>query len=341
MKKRFHALMLCAAVLCGTCPAVPVAAEETSLSQAAEQSDAVLTDFLTRIAGWDGASLSDCVVLPDSEGKAAAQLLTPVRRYELCRYRQSRFRVYLDEDTALDPDAVLEKWISMLRETGCPEQSLRDFTSCTLTPADGGYDIETWQDEYDGITLADCLSTFPNVKTVDAQYCCHTSSRPNIEHYLWLCFACDSDPADFLPAALTERLSDCHPEHAAVSNGTYYLTFPAENYAACLTAARYLQTLSAVHDLSCSGVTTAMSDQSPDAAFCDSERTVIYARDKGDLNGDSRLTVADCVLLARIAAEDAALHVTDQMIENADMNSDGFITSEDTVILLKTLAGTR
>lgn len=60
---------------------------------------------------------------------------------------------------------------------------------------------------------------------------------------------------------------------------------------------------------------------------------------RGDVNCDKQVTVSDAVLLARIAAEDKTVKVTEQGLQQADCNGDGTITAEDTTVLLKFLAG--
>lgn len=59
----------------------------------------------------------------------------------------------------------------------------------------------------------------------------------------------------------------------------------------------------------------------------------------GDLNNDGLLTVSDAILLARIVAEDPTLRPNTQMIAAADLDYDYTPTSDDTVIMLKVLAG--
>lgn len=60
----------------------------------------------------------------------------------------------------------------------------------------------------------------------------------------------------------------------------------------------------------------------------------------GDLNNDGSLTIADAVLLARVAAEDETLKATAAMQSAADYDQSGEIDSDDIIALLKTLANT-
>ena len=60
---------------------------------------------------------------------------------------------------------------------------------------------------------------------------------------------------------------------------------------------------------------------------------------KGDVSCDGRITVSDAILLARINAEDAAVSVTPDGMDNADMNHSGAPDQDDLVLMLKELAG--
>ena len=58
----------------------------------------------------------------------------------------------------------------------------------------------------------------------------------------------------------------------------------------------------------------------------------------GDVNLDCDVDVSDAVLLARFCAEDAEAVFTEQGKQNADANSDGNLTSEDVIVILKMIA---
>lgn len=62
-------------------------------------------------------------------------------------------------------------------------------------------------------------------------------------------------------------------------------------------------------------------------------------RQAGDLNLDCAVTVADAVMLARIAAEDKSVQITANGLANADINGDSKTDTEDVTALLKQLAG--
>ncbi|MBR5370955.1 MAG: dockerin [Oscillospiraceae bacterium] len=62
-------------------------------------------------------------------------------------------------------------------------------------------------------------------------------------------------------------------------------------------------------------------------------------KDPGDVNCDGRVNVSDAILLARFVAEDKSATITDQGLRNADMNGNGAPDSDDTVMILKQLAG--
>ena len=63
--------------------------------------------------------------------------------------------------------------------------------------------------------------------------------------------------------------------------------------------------------------------------------------EQGDVNGDGQVTVADAVMLARIAAEDTTLKCDDRMTERADVDKSGGVTIIDCTLLLKMLAQTK
>ena len=60
---------------------------------------------------------------------------------------------------------------------------------------------------------------------------------------------------------------------------------------------------------------------------------------KGDVNCDGKVTVSDAILLARIVAEDSKASVTDTGLLNAELDGVAGLSSDDTVELLKILAG--
>ena len=59
----------------------------------------------------------------------------------------------------------------------------------------------------------------------------------------------------------------------------------------------------------------------------------------GDVNADGSVTVADAVLLARVAAEDATATISEEGKTNAELDGKEGLSSEDLTMLLKYLAG--
>ncbi len=58
----------------------------------------------------------------------------------------------------------------------------------------------------------------------------------------------------------------------------------------------------------------------------------------GDTDCSGSIDIADAVLTARFVAEDTEAGVTDQGRKNADVNSDGSITLDDTALILRRIA---
>jgi len=59
----------------------------------------------------------------------------------------------------------------------------------------------------------------------------------------------------------------------------------------------------------------------------------------GDVNCDGKQTISDAILLARIVAEDSTVKVTENGLANAELDGVSGLSTEDTTILLKMLAG--
>lgn len=111
--------------------------------------------------------------------------------------------------------------------------------------------------------------------------------------------------------------------------GIYMLT--ALSFCAASAALPYYT--SGLHSIAADTVT----DMASDAYVTTLNDTPV--RVKGDINCDSRLNVSDGILLARVTAEDPTVSVTEQGLENADMNLSGAPDSDDLVLILQELAG--
>lgn len=68
------------------------------------------------------------------------------------------------------------------------------------------------------------------------------------------------------------------------------------------------------------------------------ELTVQTADQRGDVNRDGRVTVADAVMLARIVAEDKTVSVGEQGLINAELDGTAGLSAADVTLLLKYLA---
>ena len=82
--------------------------------------------------------------------------------------------------------------------------------------------------------------------------------------------------------------------------------------------------------------TTTAAETAPETVSTTAAAT---AGKPGDVNLDGKITVSDAILLARIVAEDKTVNVTEEAIANADLNGSGAPDSDDTVTVLKILAG--
>ena len=74
------------------------------------------------------------------------------------------------------------------------------------------------------------------------------------------------------------------------------------------------------------------------AAMTTSNLTVNPPRETGNVNCTEGVDVADAVLLARFCAEDAEAVITEQGKLNADANSDGELTGDDVIVILRMIA---
>jgi len=93
-----------------------------------------------------------------------------------------------------------------------------------------------------------------------------------------------------------------------------------------------------------SETTAPVQTTAPETTASQSETTAETSQNSsaltlGDVNCDNQITVADAILLARIVAEDQSARITEQGLRNADMNQNGTPDSDDTVLVLKKLAG--
>ncbi|MBR5371194.1 MAG: dockerin type I repeat-containing protein [Oscillospiraceae bacterium] len=64
----------------------------------------------------------------------------------------------------------------------------------------------------------------------------------------------------------------------------------------------------------------------------------VIPKESGDVNGDKNVTVADAVILARVAAEDTAVTITEDGKKYGDIDQDGSLTPDDLTNVLKIIA---
>ena len=231
------------------------------------------TEFFERIAGWQHASLDDCIVLGEDE------LLTPTKPYTISRIRCTPYRIFTKDGTAPDADAILAKWKEILRAAGYSGAVLAQFT-CEITEADGGYEFRTLQDGYAGVSLPDCLKTFPDVQRIEAQFGYRTDDRPNTPFGYTLRFKVNGtkmpQPEDF-PELTGVHIAGDVPLMTQTES-TWSLNLESGRYEDYFAAAKYLLTLDFVHDLKLGYGSTELADGNDDAEICDPEPTVLYDR---------------------------------------------------------------
>ena len=251
------------------------------------------TEFFERIAGWQNAALADCVILGEDE------LLTPDKPYTISKVRFTPYRVSTQGGVKPDADAINEKWKEMLRTAGYPQASLDRMYCEVVTEADGCYEITALQDGYAGITLVDCLKTFPDVQRVEAQFGYRTDSRPNhSSNYVFRFKVNGTDmpqPDDF-PELTGVQIAGDVPRMTQTES-TWSLTLQSGKYADYVAAAQYLLTLDFVQDLKLGFVTTEMAALSDDAKIRDPEPTVLFDRaaDSASLTDHTRDAFFKCI----------------------------------------------
>ena len=245
------------------------------------------TDFFARIAGWQNAERSACILLGDDE------LLTPDKPYQIHRLRFTPYCVYLKDGAEPDTDAILAKWKEMLLAAGYTKDAwLWDHYTCEVTAKNGGYQIVVPQDAYAGITLADCLMTFPAVQRIEAQFGYFTNDRPNQPTGYSFRFTKDGTEmpkAEDFPQLSGVQIMGDVPLTQMQTECTWYLKLESGRYEDYFEAAKYLQTLGFVHDLYLCYGSTELADDSEDAHILDAEPTVLFER-TADAASPSELT---------------------------------------------------
>ena len=78
-----------------------------------------------------------------------------------------------------------------------------------------------------------------------------------------------------------------------------------------------------------------INDTAPASSDTEAEDRANY----GDANEDGKVTVSDAILMARVVAEDKTATITSNGRDNADVAKNGVLDTDDTVKLLKYLAG--
>ena len=123
---------------------------------------------------------------------------------------------------------------------------------------------------------------------------------------------------------------------------TLYLVFGGDDgFLMNLDSFKFATTIPQTTAASTSATTTASSATETTASSASESGSASAAtkRKPGDVNEDGKITVSDAILLARVAAEDTGAKITDQGKINGDIDGTEGISTGDTTVLLKLLAG--
>ncbi|MBR5372033.1 MAG: hypothetical protein IK130_07445 [Oscillospiraceae bacterium] len=84
---------------------------------------------------------------------------------------------------------------------------------------------------------------------------------------------------------------------------------------------------------------TTVNETTVTESSAETAETAVSATLAGDVNCDGKVTVSDAILLARIVAEDTAAKVSETGMLNAELDGVTGLSSDDTIRLLKQIAG--
>ena len=255
--------------------------------------------FCERVAGWENVTLQDCFLLRTQSGNA--QVLTPEHPYTIQYFRTGPYRITFSGDNVPKEEEVLEKWAEMLRDTSYRDQELH----CTFKPAEYGYDVMANM----GILLEECLKSFPQTESIDAQYAYRTDDHAN--HYdggyaydYSYCFQCDRTPVpeDFPSLDVASIQKD-------ELTGAWKMYLNNDRYSDYFAGFRTMLDSEIVKNLSFDYIITQLFDDRDDAQMNLPERTVVYRR--GDIDGNAeslaeiiRAGLPDEVIPAETPTED-------------------------------------
>ena len=338
MKKRVLSLLLSVTLAPAATQALPASAKTGNNNplQRTESSftfrDPTEQAFCERIAGWENVTLQDCFLLRTQSGNA--QVLTPEHPYTIQYFRTGPYRITFSGDNVPKEEEVLEKWAEMLRDTSYRDQELH----CTFKPAEYGYDVMANM----GILLEECLKSFPQTESIDAQYAYRTDDRAN--HYdggyaydYSYCFQCDRTPVpeDF-PSLDVASIRKDEP------TGAWKLYLNNDQYSDYFAGFRTMLDSEIVKNLGFDYIITQLFDDRDDAQMDLPERTVVWERTiSGDLDGDGSISAYDASLVLRGANEiTAGIEAANRTLTPAqealgDVDGDGELTAFDASCILR------
>ncbi len=298
-----------------------------------------------RIARWQETTVDQCIVVSDK------QFLTPTKPYEIYRMRFSTYRITFRQGTKPDWDAILETWKNVLREGGYPENILEFFTYELSDMPESAefanvYDFRTTQDEWAQYSLLDVLKNIPEVEKIEAQFGYRTDSQVNLDRDYCISLP-KQENASALNISGIREIVDM-PEY---NRTTIYLN--TKDYTAYFEAVKQLRAEGI--DAAIGHSSTEMASGMDDAYYVIPYYETLYECSEtelqpetslllanvtayGDMNEDGTVDISDAVMLARFAAEDSSVRISQAAVSHADFNGDGNVTGSDVIVILRYIA---
>ncbi len=299
-----------------------------------------------RIARWQETTVDQCIVVSDT------QFLTPTKPYQIVRLRYSPYRITFRQGTKPDWDVILNQWIETLREGGYPENILESFNYELPDMPESAefanvYDFRTTQDAWAQYSLLDVLEEIPEVEKIEAQFGYRTDSQANSSGSYRISLPLLEDASALNLSGIQEIVDS--PEY----NRTY-VYLDTMDYAAYFDAIRQLHAGGRT-DAGLAYTQTELASAMDDAYYVIPYYETLYECSEtelqpetslllanvtayGDMNEDGTVDISDAVMLARFAAEDSSVRISQAAVSHADFDGDGNVTGSDVIVILRYIA---